>query len=137
MFNLTPFQFNDIERNLFPAFFGEEFLGNSLGSFRTDLHDNGKEYLIEAELPGFAKDEIQVKVEDNSLTISAQRHEAKEEKRDNYIRRERCSGRLVRSFALDGVQSEGIKAEFKDGILKLSLPKKEGQESKSRTIYIQ
>lgn len=137
MFNLTPFHFNDFERSFLPEFFDEEFFSNHLAGFRTDIRDNGKEYLIEAELPGFNKDEIQVKAEANHLTISAQKHEMKEEKKDTYLHRERFSGRLFRSFSLDGIQSNGIKAEFKDGILKLSLPKKGDLESQSRTIDIQ
>lgn len=135
MFNLTPFHFGDFEGNFLPDFF-EEFFGNHLAGFRTDIRDNGKEYLIEAELPGFNKDEIQVKVDANYLTISAQKYEAKEEKKDTYLHRERYSGRLFRSFSLDGIQNNDIKAEFKDGILKLSLPKKDDSESRARTIDI-
>jgi HSP20 family protein len=145
MFDLTPFKrrenglasfFNEFERNFWPEFFGDDFLPGRWGSFRADITDNGKEYLLEAELPGFGKEDINVEVNRGVLTISANKDETREEKKDNYLRRERRSGRIARSFALDNVNSEDIKAEYKEGVLRLILPKLEPELPKARRIDI-
>ncbi|MGE5581080.1 MAG: Hsp20/alpha crystallin family protein [Bacillota bacterium] len=136
MFNLVPFSFNQLERGFLSDFWGDQFFNNRLAIFKTDISDNGKEYVIEAELPGFAKEEINIEVADNQLTISAARNNETEEKKENYIRKERVSGRVSRSFAVDNVKTNEIKAEFKDGILKLVLPKKEAEENRVRRIEL-
>jgi HSP20 family protein len=145
MFDLTPFKrrenalgsiFNDFERSFWPEFFGEDFLAGRLGSFRADITDKGKEYLIEAELPGFAKEDINVEVSRGVLTISADKEETREEKKDNYLRKERRCGRFARSFDLDNVNSDDIKAEYKEGVLRLTLPKIEPELPKARRIDV-
>jgi HSP20 family protein len=145
MFDLTPFKrrenalgsfFNEFERNFWPEFFGEDLLAGRWGGFRADITDNGKEYLLEAELPGFAKEDISVEINRGLLTISANKEETREEKKENYLRKERRSGRFSRSFALDNVNSDNIKAEYKEGILRLTLPKLEPELPKGRRIDI-
>ncbi len=136
MFDLVPFRFNDWERRFFPDLFNDEFFSRSLAGFKTDIKDTGKEYLIEAELPGFAKEEITVEVDDDRLTIAAKRDESKEEQQGDYLRKERRTGQVTRSFMLDGVNRDDIKAEFKDGVLKLTLPKAEDAPVQTRRIDI-
>ncbi|MCI5530890.1 MAG: Hsp20/alpha crystallin family protein, partial [Blautia sp.] len=95
---------------------------------KTDVkeQDNGYEVII--DLPGFKKDEIQVSLEKGYLTISAEKGLDKDEKEKDtgrYIRRERYAGACTRSFFVgESVKQEDIKAEFKHGILKLFVPKK-------------
>jgi HSP20 family protein len=145
MFDLTPFKrrenalgsfFNEFERNFWPELFGEDFPAGRWGNFRADITDKGKEYVIEAELPGFAKEDISVEVNRGILTINASKEDNREEKKENYLRKERRCGRFARSFALDNVNSDDIKAEYKEGILRLTLPKLEPELPKARRIDI-
>ena len=88
--------------------------------------DNG--YEVDIDLPGFKKDEISAQLDNGYLTISASKGLDKEEKdkQGKYIRRERFSGAMSRSFYVgDGITQEDIKAKYEDGILRLSVPKKE------------
>jgi HSP20 family protein len=136
MFDLVPFRFNDWERKFFPEFFGEEVFRSGLASFKTDISDTGSAYLLEAELPGFSKEDIAVEVNDDRLTISAKRDEGREETQTNYLRKERRIAQVSRSFILNGVNREAIDAEFKDGILKLTLPKAAEEKIPVRKIDI-
>jgi HSP20 family protein len=92
---------------------------------RVDIHESDTEFVIEADLPGVSKDNLQVEVEKNQLTISATRD--REERKHEAIHVERYSkATLVRSFTLGtDVNAEGIRAELQDGVLTLTLPKAE------------
>jgi HSP20 family protein len=136
MFNLVPFRLDELEKSFLPDLFSDDWVTKRWASFKTDITDRGKEYLIEAELPGFSKEEITVELNDNKLTIAAQKDGATEEKNDNYLRKERFSGRVMRTFVVEDVNNEEIKAEFKDGILRLTLPKNEPEQPKSRRIDV-
>ena len=136
MFNLVPLRINTLERGFLDDFFIEDRLSKRLGSFKTDITDNEKEYVIEADLPGFAKEAIRVEIVDNHLTISAKKEDTAEENQDNYIRKERYIGEVTRTFIFDDVNEAEIKAEFKDGVLKLALPKKEQETAKVRKIEL-
>src|SRR6056297_1376258 len=105
--------------------------------FRADVKEKDDEFLIEAEMPGMEKDNINLEINEDYLTITAKNEESNEEKGDNYIRRERRRGTYSRSFYLDNVNEDEIKAEYDDGILKVHLPKKEKTSVKSRTIDIE
>ena len=128
MFGMIPFERND--DNFFDLFdnFERKFFGNSsaaLPDFRTDIRDAGDRFVLEAELPGFNKEDIKLDVKDGILTISAQHTENKDEKDDkgSYIRRERRYGSFTRSFDITGVDEEHITASYNNGVLELSLPK--------------
>jgi HSP20 family protein len=136
MFNLVPFRFETLERNLFPDILSNDFFNRSLSAFKTDIKEADKEYVIEAELPGYAKEEIAVEYNDGELTISANKDESTEDKKDNYLRKERRVGRVARTFVFEDVNGDGIKAEFKDGVLKLNLPKLDDVEAKAKKIDI-
>jgi HSP20 family protein len=89
-----------------------------------DVRETDAEYLMEVELPGLTEKDVDVKLENTLLTISSTKDEKKEEKKNGYVLRERRSAHFSRSFVLpEGVDSEKIAAEFKNGILKLSFPK--------------
>lgn len=144
MSNLTPrgrrnymkdFMKNFFEEDLFavPEFFTEKL--NSL-SMRTDIRETDKEYIIEAEIPGFNKDEIKVEVNNGYLTIKADRQEIINEEKEGYIRKERRHGAYQRSFKLDNVKENEITAKYENGVLKLKLPKIDEGKRSSRRIDI-
>ena len=94
---------------------------------KTDIREHDEGYELDVDLPGFKKDEISVQLDNGYLTISASKGLDKDEqdKKGKYIRKERYAGTMQRSFYVgDAVTQEDVKAKFEDGILKLSLPKK-------------
>ncbi len=133
---LRPSIFND---NLFDDFFEFPFFddraerklygSNANNLMKTDIKEHKDGYELEIDLPGFQKDDLQAELKDGYLTISASKQVNKDEKEKEtgkYIRRERYSGSCQRSFYVgDAITQEDIKAEFKHGILRLFVPKKE------------
>ena len=97
---------------------------------KTDVKETDTGYEVDIDLPGFKKDEINAKLEDGYLTISAAKGLDKDEKdkKGKYIRKERYAGAMSRSFYVgEGITQEDIKAKYEDGILRLSVPKKEAK----------
>ena len=94
---------------------------------KCDVYEKDGAYHIEADIPGFKKDEISVDCEDGYVTITAEKNTENEEKDENkrYIKRERFYGKTVRKFYVGDVDSEKINAEYKDGMLELVVPKEE------------
>lgn len=94
---------------------------------KCDIYEKDGAYHIEADIPGFRKDEISVDCEDGYVTITAEKNKENEEKDEDkkYIKRERFYGKTVRKFYVGDVDDEKIEAEFKDGILELVVPKEE------------
>ena len=107
---------------------------------KTDIKEMKDGYEREIDLPGFKKDEITVSLEDGNLTISAAKgldQEEQEKKTGRYIRRERYAGACERSFYVgEDLNVDDIKAEFKHGILKLFVPKKEEKPAVEEKKYI-
>ncbi len=134
MFSLIPFGLRSVDR--WPDLFNDDLFKTNLNSFKTDISETDKEYMIEADLPGFAKDDIEVEYRDGALSISAKRDEVTEETKGNYLRKERRFGHLLRTFVFDNVDNENVKAEYKDGVLKVNLPKKEVTPAEVRKIDI-
>ena len=140
MFELIPFTtrhvnvydpfraFDELQR----SFFNER---PTLG-FRTDVIDTGDAYKLDAELPGFKKEDISIDVENDCLTISVERKVEDEDKRPNFVKRERVYGSFSRSFDVSGINVEGIQAAYNDGILTLTMPKKVEQKPASRKLEI-
>ena len=122
---------------LMPSIFGENLFNDDKALYgkhaknvmKTDVKETDNSYEVDIDLPGFKKDEIEAKLENGYLTISAAKgldKEEKEEKDGKYIRKERYSGAMSRSFYVgDELKQEDIKAKYQDGILKLSVPKEE------------
>ena len=101
-----------------------------------DMFDNGDKIVIKAELPGMDKKDISVDIEDRVLTLSGERNYDNEVKEENYYRRERASGIFKRAFNLPAdVNSDKIKADFKDGVLKVEIPKPEEKKPKQITVH--
>lgn len=102
---------------------------------RTDVRETETGYELDIDLPGFKKEDVKAELKDGYLTISAQKSlEKKNEKEEGrYLRRERYSGSLSRSFYVgDALTEEDVKAKFENGILQISLPKKEARSLKRR-----
>jgi HSP20 family protein len=130
MFELVPYGrkrnltwYNPFEEldNMQRRFFGE----TAITDFKTDIRDNGENYLLEADLPGFKKEDIAVEIEGDTLTIRAERSDEKEEKdgKGNFVKRERSYGSFSRCFDMTGIRTEDVSAAYEDGVLKLTLPK--------------
>ena len=141
MFGMLPFERND--DNMFDTFdnFTRNYFRSSnadLPAFRTDIRDPGDQFVLEAELPGFQKEDLKLDVKDGILTISAEHSENKDQKDDkgSYIRRERRYGSFSRSFDITGIDESGITAAYINGILELHLPKAVPVVPETRRIAI-
>ena len=117
---------------------GFENMDSRLTAFKTDVTDEGDAYKLEADLPGFQKEDIHLNVEDDILTVSAERHSEVEEesKKGKYVRVERSYGSYQRSFSLSDVDVDGISAAYENGVLTVNLPKKQIPESTKKEITI-
>ena len=114
---------------------------NAKNIMKTDIREHDTGYELDVDLPGFKKDESNIELENGYLTISAAKGLDKDEqdKKGKYIRKERYAGAMQRSFYVgDAVTEEDVKAKFEDGILKLSIPKKDAKEVETKkTIAIE
>lgn len=146
MFDIIPFRRNnslarkgDEFQNLFDNFFNNNFFNNAnlaLGSdFTVDLKEDEKNYIIEADLPGISKENIEISYNNNYLTISAKREDSLEDRGENYVRREKKYGQYKRSFYIDNTVEYKIEASFKDGVLKIILPKSENEPITKKNRY--
>ena len=126
-----PFRaFEELER----SFFGGA--NQAMSAFRTDVTDTGDAYRLEAELPGFKKEDIKIDVENDCLTISAERKLDSDDSKPNFIKRERFYGSYSRSFDVSGINVDGIEAAYNDGVLTLNMPKKVETVPPSRRLEI-
>lgn len=144
MFGLTPYERRNNDLMFFSPFkeledMEKRFFGDRMPvNFKTDIRDTGKEFVLEAELPGFDKSDIGIDVKDGYLTITATHSEENDEKdkKGNYLRRERSYGSMTRSFDVSEIEENAITASFNNGVLELILPKKEDKAEVSRKIEI-
>ncbi len=135
--------FNDNLDNVFEGFFrpfhGQSREGNN-GSLvpAIDLHENDNSYTVKAEIPGVKKEDIDVTVQDGVLTINAESRYEHEDKQDGrVIRQERRFGKYVRSIRLGkDIDEEKVKANYKDGVLELELPKVEEVKPKKISVNV-
>ena len=144
---LMPSIFND---NVFDDFFDFPFYDDraekklyghhAANLMKTDIQEHDDGYTLEMDLPGFKKEEIQIDLNNGYMTISAAKgldEDEKDKKSGKYIRRERYTGSCQRSFYVgEDVTEEDIKAEFKHGILKLFIPKKEAKPAVEQKKYV-
>lgn len=100
---------------------------------KVGIKETDVDYKIEAELPGIPKEDVQLGIENNRLTI----HVAHNEEKDNYIKRERRSCIMSRSFNLENVNTQAITAKFENGILHITLPKQEPERVQKQIINIE
>ena len=136
------FPFDDkFEKKLNKELYGRKnpvFGKNAARIMRTDVKEKKDSYEVDVDLPGFKKDQIRVELENGYLTISAEKGLDKDEdKEGRYIRRERFSGSCRRTFYVgENVEQSDIKASFKQGILRLTIPKKEEKPEVEENNYI-
>lgn len=103
-----------------------------------DIGENDKEYVVKAELPEVKKEDIKVNVDDGTLCISGERNVEKEEKGTKYHRVERAFGRFERTFALpEDTESDKITSEYKDGILRVHLPKNPNAKPSAHVVPVE
>ena len=142
MFELTPFGYRRV--SAYNPFRELEEMSRSfwndteLTAFRTDIKKQDGNYILEAELPGFKKEDISIDIDKDCLTISAEHksEENEDDKDKGFIRRERYYGSYSRSFDVTGIHTEGIQAAYTDGVLTLKLPKQTAETPVSRRIQI-
>ena len=107
---------------------------------KTDVRETDDSYEVDIDLPGFKKDEVKIQLADGYLTIEAAKgldKDEKDKKSGKYIRRERYAGSMSRSFYVgEDVKQEEIHAKYDNGILKLSVPKKEAKKAVDSSKYI-
>lgn len=139
--NLTTYNpFNelaDFEKSLLGNPLG--FLSSSLSQFNTDITDEGENYLLAADLPGFEKKDISLDISEDTLTIKAERHSEHEEKdkKGKYVRCERSYGSYSRQFDISGINKDTITAKYENGVLKIILPKKVIAPPESKKLLIE
>ncbi|MBD3305601.1 Hsp20 family protein [candidate division KSB3 bacterium] len=122
---------------LFDDFFGERKseLGESAWLPAVDVSETENEIIVKAELPGMTQENIDLNLQDNILTLKGEKKQESKEENENFHRVERSYGSFTRTFTLpSGVKEEDIKANFKDGVLMITLPKAE--EAKPKKIAI-
>lgn len=128
-------RFNRLFNESFSRLFGEEDGTLRNWTPAVDIFENDNNIVLKAELPGVDPKDVEVRVEDSTLYLKGERKFEKEVKEDNYHRIERSYGSFARSFALPGtIDSDKVQAEYKDGLLTLTIPKRE--EAKPKTIKI-
>lgn len=112
---------------------------DDFGKMKCDIYEKDDAYHLEMDVPGFDKKDVQIEIDDNDyLTITAEKSSENNEEDDNknYIRKERNYGKYQRSFYVGGIDKDNIQANFENGILKISMPKKEEEKSSKKTIEI-
>lgn len=126
-----------LNRSLWDQDFDNFFMDDA--DFSVDIKETDEAYTVVADLPGLDKENINLNYENNVLSIHAhqEREEEEKHKEENYIRRERSSRSYSRQFLIENVNEEGIEASFKNGVLTVSLPKKEKEEQPRKQIEIQ
>ena len=127
--------------DLFGDMFDDPFFTNNDSKMmKTDIKENDNNFELEIDLPGFKKDDIKMSIDDGYLTINAKQEDNKDEKdkHGKYVRRERYFGECSRSFYVgDDIKGEDIKAKYKNGTLRVEIPKKEEKEKLPDKKYIE
>ena len=146
MFDIVPWRKNnsiqskgDEFQNMVNSFFNDDFF-NSVSiiknNFSVDLKEDDNNYIIEADLPGVDKKDIDISYNNRYLNISARRESNLEENKDNYVRQERSYGEFKRSFYIDNIVEDKIDASFDNGVLNIKLPKLNKEISETKKIEI-
>lgn len=137
---LSTRRFGNIFDDMFKEpFFSDFFKREDSSVMKTDIKEQDGNYLLDIDLPGYAKEDINAELKNGHLTIVAEKSKENDEKDENgnYLRRERYYGSCKRSFYVgENVKQEDIKASFKDGVLKLQIPKVESPKIEDKSQYI-
>jgi HSP20 family protein len=131
----TQREFDRLFKEAFSPMSGETEVSTRSWAPPVDIYETEDAIVLKAELPGIDPKEVEVRVEDNTLYLKGERKFEKEVNEQNYHRIERSYGSFARSFSLpNSISAEKVKAEYKDGLLTLTMPKRE--EAKPKTIKI-
>ena len=133
----NPFRdFDSLAKTLFDSPY---YADKAIEPFKTDIKETEEGYLLEADLPGFEKKDISVGLDGDYLTIKAERHSEHEDKdkKDKYVRCERSYGSYQRSFDVTGIDTEKISAKYENGVLSLSMPRREETAPAQRLLDIE
>ena len=126
---------NFVDAMMRPFFEGSRAMPMTI---RTDIRETPEAWLLSAELPGMKPEDIHLQAENDVLTIEADVNTERQEEKDSFVCTERRSGHVSRSFSLEGVAQDGIRAAYEHGILRVTLPKAKPDEPKGpRTIAIE
>jgi len=105
---------------------------------KTDIREDENSYLLEVDLPGYSKDDIKIDITDGYLTINAKVEKEDNDENKNYVRRERFTGEVTRTFYVgEDIKEDEVKANFKNGILTLEVPKLSLEDQKKDKKYIE
>lgn len=122
-------------------FFRDDFFDRKDRNFnlmKTDIREDDKSYLLDIDLPGYSKDDIKIDITDGYLTINAKVEKEDNDSNKNYVRRERYTGEVTRSFYVgEDIKEDEVKATFKNGILTLEVPKLSLEDKKKDKKYIE
>ena len=131
----TQREFDRLFREAFSPVLGEGEVSTRTWAPAVDIYENGDNLVLKAEVPGINPDDVEIRVEDNTLYLKGERKFEKEVKEQNYHRVERSYGTFTRTFSLpNSIDADKVTANYKDGVLTLTMPKKE--EAKPKTIKI-
>ena len=136
----NPFrEMEEFEKSFFSEPFASFFKNGDIAEFKTDIKDEGDFYVLEADLPGFDKNDIHLDLSDNTLTINAERHSEHEEndKKGKYVHVERSYGKYSRQFDVSSIDTDKIKAKYENGVLRLTMPKKQETLPESHRLEIE
>lgn len=113
-------------------FFDDFFPEKTVNSMRCDIYEKDNNYHVVMDIPGFDKEDVNIECDNDYLTISASKSASKDEEKKHYIRRERSYGEYKRKFYVGDMDTDNIKAEFKNGTLNLVIPKKVPTSTKKK-----
>jgi HSP20 family protein len=115
--------------------FDDEGIARGSWSPHVDIYENKDQIVLEAELPGMKREDFDLSVENNVITLRGERHFEKKEETDNYHRVERAYGSFVRSFTLPNtVSAEGAVADYRNGVLRVTLPKRAASRLRAKAL---
>jgi len=124
--------FDDAFNSLFkPMFYEEKF-----NTMKTDIKERENSYLMDVEIPGFDKKDVNISLKDGYLTITAEKKEEDNGKKENYVRRERSTS-LSRSYYVGDVAKESVKAKYENGVLSIEIPKEQEKKELTHNIEIE
>ena len=136
--NREPLRFFDDWFDDFMPMFSRREMKEFNSIMKTDVKETEKNYILDVDLPGFKKEDVNLNLENGYLTISAKREHKvdNEDRKENFVRRERSFGQFSRSFYVGDVEQDEIEAHLENGILTIKLPKEEEKKAKSNRIEI-
>lgn len=125
--------------DVFDNFMFPKFKESDFGSMKCDIYEKDNVYHLEMDIPGYDKNDVNIEIDDNDyLTITVEKNSENIEEDDskNYIRKERSYGKNIRSFYVGSIDKDNVEAEFVNGILKVTLPKKIEEKTTTKKIEI-